>query len=328
MLNFNDFILNSKAYGVTSKDISSSRISHAYMLVSPDENFLLAFAEKFACDLICASGNESAEKTALRISKRVHPDVIFVGENEKIDVSFANKFIEDSLFRPFEADKKIFILLNSEQLSEIVQNVTLKTIEEPPKDTYFIMCAKNVSKFLPTILSRVKLIELDTFPEDVVENMLIQNGISKEKAQIYASCSNGNATFAEKLALDSQFTDFFESVINCLYEINGSRDVLKYSSLFSSKDFDKNEFFDIFSLFLRDVSMILAGKSQFVVCKNVINKLKLVSSSLSLSAVTELIELCFESKKALLFNANSTAVVDEFLFKLAEVKVKCRRLLG
>ena len=76
----------------------------------------------------------------------------------------------------------------------------------------------------------------------------------------------------------------------------------------------------------RDVMMILSGKDEFVLCKNIIPKLKVISSMLNLEFASKLIDACVESKKKLLFNVNSTAVIDDFLFKIAEVKVKCRRL--
>ena len=103
---------------------------------------------------------------------------------------------------------------------------------------------------------------------------------------------------------------------------------MKYSNIFSAKNVDKEEFVNVAQLLVRDVMMILSGKENLVVCKNVLAKLKVISSSMTLSAAQSLISACFEAKHKLAFNVNSTAVVDDFLFKLAEVKVKCRRLSG
>jgi hypothetical protein len=156
--------------------------------------------------------------------------------------------------------------------------------------------------------------------------MLETTGVEKNKAEICASCSNGNAEFAEKLAIDDSFVGFFNNVVSCFYEINGSRDVLKFSALFGAKTIDKDEFFDIATLIARDIAFVLSGKMDLVVCKNIQTKLKMIASALNLEASTILIDECFESKKKLHFNVNGTSVIDNFLFKLAEVKVKCRRL--
>lgn len=326
MLDYLEVINNSNAFKIIELDGSSSRLSHAYMFVAEDSNYLMAFCEKVCKFMININEADNKEKNELRIEKRNHPDVEFHGENKKIDKDTVLDIIERADYTPFEADKKIYVLWNADDMSEIVQNKILKTIEEPPANTYFILACKTVSKFLPTIMSRVKKIELDQLKTETICTMLESKGISHDRAEIYAACSNGSGEFAEKLATDENFLDFFGQVVTCCFEINGSRDVLKYSNIFSAKNVDKNEFLDILMIVCRDIQMILAGKPEYVTSKNSINKLKVISSMLNLSATVDLIETIIKAKQKLHFNVNSTAVIDDVLFKLAEVKVKCRRL--
>ena len=211
-------------------------------------------------------------------------------------------------------------------MNESAQNKILKTIEEPPKNTYFILCANGTSKILQTILSRVKQIEIDEMTADVIADLLEKNGVQESKASVLAGCANGNAEFAEKLALDDDFIGFYNDIVNAFYEINGSRDVLKYSNKFTQKNIDKDEFFNIALVLCRDALMILSGKIDFVINKEAMTKLKIVASMLNAESLIELIRKCEEEKNKLQANVNSTAVIDDFLFKLAEVKVKCRRL--
>jgi hypothetical protein len=103
---------------------------------------------------------------------------------------------------------------------------------------------------------------------------------------------------------------------------------LKFSNIFNAKNVNKKEFLDIFMMISRDILMIIAKNDALVVNKSIISKLKVVSSMLSYEAVNEVIKECLEQKKNLEYNVNGTSVVDSVLFKLAEVKVKCRRLLA
>lgn len=325
MLNYDEVVKNSKAFKMVELDLSGSRLSHAYLFVSKDNAYLKFFVETICEIFINENDKENAEKNSMRIKKHVHPDVKFFGEEKAVDAAAANQIVDLSGFSPFEADKKIFVMANADSMNESSQNKILKTIEEPPKNTYFILSGNGTAKLLPTILSRVKMIDLDEISTEQIAKMLIQNGIDENRAQICASCSNGNAEFAEKLATDGSFVDFFNNIVSCFYEINGSRDVLKFSNIFGAKTIDKDEFFDISALIVRDIAVILAGKIDMVVCKNVQTKLKMIASSLNLEAVTTLAKECVEAKKKLNFNVNATSVIDGFLFKLAEVKVKCRR---
>lgn len=326
MLDYNNVILSSNAFQIFNLDVKNGRCSHAYLFVSPDENFGRRFCELSSELLINNLNNENASNNNFRIEKRVHPDVVFYGEDRAIDSDTVSKIIESSLISPFEADKKIFVILNVQDMSEINQNKILKTIEEAPKDTYFLLFATSVSRLLPTIMSRVKVINLDELKPNEIMTMLTSVGVPEKQADIVSYCSSGNGTFAEKLSTDSGFMGFFADVVSCFHEINGSRDVLKFSNMFGAKNIDKNEFFDICLLVLRDLNMVIAKTENLVALKNILPKLKVISSSLTVDAVNELIKLCLSSKENLHFNVNSTALVDGFLFKLAEVKVKCRRL--
>lgn len=327
MLNYSKVIKSSKAYKTIDLDISGSRLSHAYLFMSADDNYLKAFSELVCKRFITMSeSEEKIEAIENRIEKCVHPDVKIFGEDKNIDVKITEEILEEVTFSPFEADKKIYVLANVQNMNDASQNKILKTIEEPPKNTFFILTCNSTSKLLQTILSRVKKIELDKLTEKDIQSMLKEKGVDDDKSEILASCSNGNGKFAEKLALDDGFISFYNDIVSMLFEINGSRDVLKYSNLFSAKNVDKNEFFDIVIVILRDVMMLNVGKEQMISSKSIITKLKMVASMLNITSITELISKCLECKKKLAFNVNSTAVIDEFLFKLAEVKVKCRRL--
>ncbi len=326
MLDYTQVITNSKAFKMIELDANSSRLSHAYLFVSDDENYLKTFVEKVCKLFININESQNIEKNEMRIDKRLHPDVKFYGENKPINAETATEIVEASSYSPFKADKKIFVLFNAGEMNEASQNKILKTIEEPPANTFFILACTSTTKILQTILSRVKQIELDVLSTEVITRMLETAGINKEKASIFASCSNGNASFAEKLAGDEGFVEFFNQVVSCFFEINGSRDVLKYSSIFNSKTTDKNEFFDVALIVAHDLQMILAKKPELVLSKNIIAKLNVICSMLNLDMVGVLIDSIINAKKKLHFNVNSTAVIDDFLFKIAEVKVKCRRL--
>lgn len=329
MLNYEGIIKTTNAYNIIDMDINSSRISHAYLFESQDENFLYKFAEFCAKKFININEKDNIQKNNLRIEKNIFPDVKFYGreKGDNIDVSKISEIIEESQVKPFEADKKIFVLLNVQNMNEASQNKLLKTIEEPPINTYYFLCTKQTTKLLPTVLSRVKLIKLDELKVEIIINLLMEMGVSKSDAEIYANCSGGNAMFAEKLSSDEHFIEFFNKIVSCLFDINRSRDVLEYSSYFTSKNVDKNEFFDVTLLILRDLSFVINKSYNLVLCGNIIEKLKIIAVSLNLESTIELIQTCFEAKRELNLNVNSVALIDNFLFKLAEVKIRCKKLL-
>ncbi len=214
MLDYQGFIENSKAYNIIKKDLECDRVSHAYLFVCKDKNLLYKFALETSKILINEHEIETQEKNILRIDKCMHPDVKMYGLSKNIDTETANAIVDASNYSPFESDKKIFVLLGANEMNESAQNKILKTIEEPPKNTYFILCANGTSKILQTILSRVKKVEIDEISADVIADLLMKNGVQESKASVLAACANGNAEFAEKLALDDDFIGFYNDIVN------------------------------------------------------------------------------------------------------------------
>lgn len=323
MLNY-DITHSTKAFKVVELDIKSERVSHAYLFISPDDNYLISFAKDVAAKLLKQSGSDEKSK-AVKIEKDIHPDVLIYGRDSVIGVSEVADIISRTQISPFEADNKIFILLRADEMNEASQNKILKTIEEPPENTVFLLCASGVSKILPTILSRVKQIELDEISTKTIENMLIFAGIDRENAEILSYLSNGNASTAEKLSHDKSYIELFSKLLSCFCKLCKSHDVLSYSAYLTAKEIDKNEIFDISFLFIRDILFILSGKEELAVCKSISGSLKAASTQLNIDGALKLLDACKNAKKELQIGTNPTAVVDNFLFKIVEVKVKCKR---
>ncbi len=326
MLNYDKFIFSSNAYNIVSLDQKSKRLSHAYFFVNKDENLLKRFCENAAKLFLADENGQVKEKDSLRIDKMIHPDVKFFGFDKTINTEIAKDIVEQASYSPFESDKKIFVLWNVHLMNEASQNKILKTIEEPPENTIFVLAGVTTMRLLPTILSRIKLVEIDELSSNNILELLKESGVSDTVAEICASSARGNGAYAEKLATDGSFLEFYNNIVSAFFEINGSRDVLKYSNIFNAKTVNRKEFLDVFMMIARDILMVLSKTENLVVNKSILSKLKVVSSMLSFDAVNEVIKECLAQKKNLDFNVNGTSVVDSVLFKLAEVKVKCRRL--
>jgi len=69
--------------------------------------------------------------------------------------------IKNKIFlKPFKGDKKSNILVLKKSATNSAQNAMLKLLEEPPPSTIIIIIAQSHQIFLPTILSRVKVIAI------------------------------------------------------------------------------------------------------------------------------------------------------------------------
>jgi len=126
----------------TAKDLPQS------LLLSGDKGVGLSTIAKYMCSLC-----------------KVKPTVILPEKDEKIDleagiisVDIMRRLYEDT--RSKHSSKQIIIIDYAERMTQQAQNAFLKLLEEPGLGVYFILVTNSISKLLPTIVSRVKIINI------------------------------------------------------------------------------------------------------------------------------------------------------------------------
>jgi DNA polymerase-3 subunit delta' len=94
----------------------------------------------------------------------------------KKESNFLVKEVDEVIERAYlTSSKKSFLILGAEKFSEVIQNRLLKIIEEPPKNRGFIIITPKKSALLPTIKSRLPIINLEDSKEEIELDLNIEN---------------------------------------------------------------------------------------------------------------------------------------------------------
>ena len=137
-------------------------LHHAIVLHGPSPNALRAAALGVAKTTECLNGTTGDDCTSCRrVEQRLHPDVHFVevgDERKMISVEQVRKIVAAATMRPYEGRGKVFIIDPADALSVGGSNAMLKTLEEPPRDTFFVLLTRSYDLLLPTIRSRCQQI--------------------------------------------------------------------------------------------------------------------------------------------------------------------------
>ena len=131
-------------------------------------------------------------------------------------------------------------------------NKLLKLIEEPPRQTVFIMVCEEPDKLLDTIRSRVQRIDVKRVgTEDIRRGLVERRGISEEAAQRLARLANGSWRKAlEELQVGSeneQFLDLFIMLMRLAYQ-RRVKDLRKWSDTLAAFGREKQKRFLLFFL--------------------------------------------------------------------------------
>ena len=87
--------------------------------------------------------------------REAHPDLLIIGSNDKApDISMCRDLINDIALKPFEAEKRLGVVMNADKLLLPAANSLLKLSEEPPEHAYILFLMEDGRLLLPTLKSR------------------------------------------------------------------------------------------------------------------------------------------------------------------------------
>ncbi len=127
----------------------------------------------------------------------------FGGENKQLNISRqeSREIIKNLSLKPFEGLYKIMIIWLPEYMHPAAANALLKILEEPPRNTLFLLVSNDESKLLSTILSRTQIVHIRPFSDKEIKELLInQHFIEEDKAGQIAHLVDGNINEALRLA--------------------------------------------------------------------------------------------------------------------------------
>jgi DNA polymerase-3 subunit delta' len=180
---------------------------HAYLFVGPTGATKGAAARAFATALLTGSDDPETRDARLALAGE-HPDVrevLRVGP--AISAEQVAEIVRQAALSPVEGGRKVLILHEFHLLNGSGAGRLLKTIEEPPASTHFVVLADFVPVDLVTIASRCVRIEFGPIVAEALTARLITEGAEPERAAEAATAAGGDLNRARLLAADPQFVD-------------------------------------------------------------------------------------------------------------------------
>jgi len=133
-------------------------LHHAIIFHGPSTALLRDLSIRVAKSLNCLAGSTGDDcLSCQKIDRRAHPDVHIVeaaADRKLISIEQIRNIVSEATLRPYEGRTKVFIVDPADGLSIAGSNSLLKTLEEPARDTTFLLLTRSPDLLLPTIRSR------------------------------------------------------------------------------------------------------------------------------------------------------------------------------
>lgn len=179
-------------------------MTHAWLFTGPPGSGRSTAAACFAAALACAEGGCGQCQACRNAPLNGHPDVDIISTSElSYGVDDAVELIRTAGMSPVEAPWHVIVIEDADRFTTAAANAMLKSIEEPPAHTVWILCAPSVEDVLPTIVSRTRHVSLATPDTKAVTRLLVDAyGVDTAMAGFAARASQGHIGRARALATD------------------------------------------------------------------------------------------------------------------------------
>ncbi len=174
MLTLSEIRGQDRVVSVLQRALRSSRVPQAYLFAGPAScgKYTTALAVAKALNCINAPNEGCSECISCqKIDQGNHPDVrvlLTEGKQKRIPIDTIRKQVVPALAMPaHEGKARVFIIEEAASMPGPTANALLKTLEEPPANTHFILGCIAPMQLLPTIRSRCQRVNFQALPVDL-----------------------------------------------------------------------------------------------------------------------------------------------------------------
>jgi DNA polymerase-3 subunit delta' len=153
--------------------------AHAYLFRGPRGSGKGAAARAFAAEVLATGAADPADvRRRALLDPSPHPDLVWLrprGAQHLVE-EVREAVIRASAYRPFEGERRVFVIEQAEAMREESQNALLKTLEEPPGFDHILLLSAEPEALLETITSRCQDVSFVPLPPEALSAALAGEG--------------------------------------------------------------------------------------------------------------------------------------------------------
>ena len=180
------------ARAAITSQIAERRLPGAILLHGPMGIGKATFAFELSAAMLTATGDEDAHRVEEQVAALSHPNIALLRRRPKDAKGYYTvirvedvRQLRDSLHHTRgRAGQRVAIIDSIDDCNPAAANALLKTLEEPPADTTFLLVSHRPGQLLPTIKSRCHNLALRPIAGEDVRRILLHHDAALAPAEI------------------------------------------------------------------------------------------------------------------------------------------------
>jgi DNA polymerase-3 subunit delta' len=207
LIRLGDVVGQEEAIGMLREGFGRARLHHSLLFVGPRGVGKHTTARALAGALLCERGGADACGECVpcrRVIAGTHPDLASMElPDARRELSIDQvRLMQGALGRrPIAGTRRVVIVDDAETLSEAAQNAFLKTLEEPPPESFLILVSATGSALRPTVRSRCQRVTFRPLDAATLERVLIER-FEKPADEARELADHAEGSLGRALSLD------------------------------------------------------------------------------------------------------------------------------
>lgn len=139
------------------------------------------------------------------------------------------------------------------------QNKLLKTLEEPPENTFIFIATANAESLLQTVKSRCEILRIGGMEKEKIFDALCSRGIDEKTARFASGICGGQLSKAVAVAEDKKFIDTARFAVDFFARLKNTKKTPPFIAELNRRKDSALLFYEMAELIMRDAAAISCG---------------------------------------------------------------------
>lgn len=334
---FGDFAEQGALYDGLTRTLRDGSYVHAYLISGPAGIGKRTLARLIAQHLLCTAegGNKPCGvcPSCMQVRDGNHPDVLDVRvggplcpsedmKKKDITVGQMRNVVREVGQHSFVGGCKVVIVEEAEKMNRSAANAFLKTLEEPPAGTVFLLLSDKPEMLLDTIVSRCRALKMHPWRDEYVMKVLQARGIPSDMARRAVSVSGGSIGRAADVAGDQDYWKRRSDVMKDFFGLEARSDILSVSGAWKDRKDDAGSLLDDIEDMLRTLLLIRLGRQDDSLLQDYPAQWQTMAASAPLESFMNLMDAVTEARRLRSNNVTWQPMLERLLLRMMEEKSK------